>query len=283
MTHFNHLLDDVMRTHAGAPMALEVARELARLTTDASDDERQALQQAAQARGLYVQQPGESDDDTLYHAVLLCRQYVERHQAYKPVRVIAPGPLDTSDHCRIENPCEALKFTHGPLISTRELVAQAMGEMAGKSWAAPMVHRRLIEWADRLMYRDDRQHLMTVAQQAGFDISPEGLARVEVFYLRASDPQWQYPGMIYMLTNERLTRRDGSLEPDLLVGNETKPLIVTTLEGEEIARREPPSCFGWNRHTLLAASMSVVCAYPEVIKYGAEAHLGGVFVGSTEC
>ena len=65
MTHFNHLLDDVMRTHAGAPMALEVARELARLTTDASDDERQALQQAAQARGLYVQQPGESDDDTL--------------------------------------------------------------------------------------------------------------------------------------------------------------------------------------------------------------------------
>ena len=67
-------------------------------------------------------------------------------------------------------------------------------------------------------------------------------------------------------------------EPDILTVNQHKPLLIVSLEGQYLARFNPPNS-GWTHQELLLLARS----FPDVWDFcGADALLGEQFVGSTE-
>lgn len=85
-----------------------------------------------------------------------------------------------------------------------------------------------------------------------------------------------------MLTfiTDRQTRRDGSLEPCLLTGRRLAPLTIYTLEGEQIAEIVPSDPWTHDKLTDLGAELGVM--FFEQFKHGADAYIGGQWVGGTE-
>jgi len=80
--------------------------------------------------------------------------------------------------------------------------------------------------------------------------------------------------------SDRKTRSDGTLEPCLLAGYRTAPLIIRTLEGERIAEILPSS--PWTHEKLLELGPGLEVMFSEQIKKGVDAYLGKQWVGSTE-
>ncbi|MBB1585165.1 hypothetical protein [Serratia sp. OS31] len=64
-------------------------------------------------------------------------------------------------------------------------------------------------------------------------------------------------------------------EPDLLVGNEIKPLTIQDLAGHVLARISPNSC-GWSHTQLLAIDIDSMA--PD----GWDAYQGDQWIGSSE-
>lgn len=73
-----------------------------------------------------------------------------------------------------------------------------------------------------------------------------------------------------------VARPTSAKEPDLLHGNEDKPLIVKDLEKVEVMRFTPPDT-GWTHDTIEAT------AIPEHVYFaGCDFYLGDNWIGSTE-
>lgn len=85
-----------------------------------------------------------------------------------------------------------------------------------------------------------------------------------------------------MLTfiTDRQTRRDGSLEPCLLADRREAPLLIRTLEGEKIAEILPSA--PWTHERLTELAPYLMAMYADQLKQGADAYIGGLWVGSTE-
>ncbi|MFA0356895.1 hypothetical protein AB4525_08250 [Vibrio breoganii] len=67
-------------------------------------------------------------------------------------------------------------------------------------------------------------------------------------------------------------------EPDLLAGNQHETLLIVSLEGQLLARYEPPTS-GWSHERLCDLTDS----FPQQWEFcGADALIGQCFVGSTE-
>jgi len=75
-----------------------------------------------------------------------------------------------------------------------------------------------------------------------------------------------------------ITNNHNACEPDILTINQHKPLLIVSLEGQWLARYNPPSS-GWTQQTLQLLSHS----FPEQWAFcGAEALLGEHPVGVIE-
>ena len=85
-----------------------------------------------------------------------------------------------------------------------------------------------------------------------------------------------------MLTfvTDRKTRADGSLEPCLLNGRRLSPLVIRTMEGDEIAQVLPSG--PWTHDALMALVPGLEAMYGAQLREGADAYLGDQWVGSTE-
>ncbi len=79
---------------------------------------------------------------------------------------------------------------------------------------------------------------------------------------------------------DRQTRRDGTLEPCLLTGRRLAPLVIRTLEGEKIAEVLPVG--PWTHDKLTELGPGLEAMFADQLKHGADAYLGGEWVGSTE-
>jgi hypothetical protein len=77
-----------------------------------------------------------------------------------------------------------------------------------------------------------------------------------------------------------IARPTNTNEPDLLDGNERKPLIVRDLAGTD--RIEIPTATGWTHDALEQASTSPAVKAFIANHGGADAYLGDVWIGSTE-
>lgn len=85
-----------------------------------------------------------------------------------------------------------------------------------------------------------------------------------------------------MLTfvTDRQTRRDGSLEPDLLAGHRLAPLRIVTLDGVPITQVLPES--PWTHGRLTDLVPGLLTMFGAQLEQGADAYLGSQWVGSTE-
>jgi len=85
-----------------------------------------------------------------------------------------------------------------------------------------------------------------------------------------------------MLTfiTDRQTRRDGTQERDLLTGRRLAPLVIRSLEGEKIAEVLPSG--PWTHDTLTGLVPGLEAMFADQLKQGADAYLGGQWVGGTE-
>lgn len=274
-------IDDAIDTacrQMGSDFPLGVSSELSHLAETLTSEQREQLRRAAEARGFYVSIDAESYAESISKAVLVYRDYAEKHQAAKPVLFHRRTDADTT----IENPCDDMVTSHGKRTDPACFIHRAITEQADAAGyrSLPLIHRRLIGWADKLAYRDDRQVFMAAALAAGYDVSPEGLAEVERFCARQRDPDAPTIGPLYMLTERRL-RTDGTLEPDLIAGRENAPLVFLSLDETEITTLLPLQ--GWTRAKINAAALQVLYKFPDAVACGASAYLGGGFIGSTEC
>ena len=69
-------------------------------------------------------------------------------------------------------------------------------------------------------------------------------------------------------------------ETDLLLGNEREPLFLRDLAGQVTLRIDPPTA--WTHESLTAAVESEVAKEFAAEHFGADAYLGGLWVGSSE-
>ncbi|MGP5017381.1 MULTISPECIES: hypothetical protein [Halomonadaceae] len=89
------------------------------------------------------------------------------------------------------------------------------------------------------------------------------------------------PPTVTMIVDRQL-RKDGSLEPDLLPTPESRraPLVFKTLEGKELVNVFAE--YEWSQESLMMTAKGVALMFPMEMYQGANAYVGGVFVGSTE-
>lgn len=275
--NYNAMIDDACRQVADySPLC--VARQLSGIADTLTKEQAEGLRRTAEARGFYVSLDDQCYAEEVASAVLVYRHYVESCQAAKPNLFHARKASDTT----VENPCEDMWTLYGKRSDCAFFIDRAIAEQAKAATyrQIPLIHRRLVNWADKLAYRDDRLAFMAAALDAGYDLSPEGLAEVEGFFARQRDPNAPSIGGLYMIT-ERMTRNDGTLEPDLIAGKETAPLVFLSLDDTEITTVLPRK--GWTARRIEAAALQVLFKFPAAIEEGASAYLGGGFIGSTEC
>jgi 5'-deoxynucleotidase len=75
-----------------------------------------------------------------------------------------------------------------------------------------------------------------------------------------------------------ITQQETTEEPDILTSNQSRSLIVTSLEGQQLALFLAPE-EGWTHEKLCALNDTFP---PQWHVCGAEAYLGDQWVGSTE-